>query len=82
MDRVLESHRWDLVVASFSVQSESQHESLVEMLENLGAESSEGAGWNPPKSLPLLHEISESQAALMTLKIQTVQVKDKDTDGV
>jgi len=68
--RVLENRRWDLQLASFSIQTKEQGEALTEMMETLseieaeGQEQSEMRGALTASSrYPLLHELTPTQVA-------------------
>lgn len=70
--RVIENRRWDLQVASFTIQTKEQADAWADMMEDLtslettgqDARADAGGGvFTVSKRHPLLHEITPTQAA-------------------
>jgi len=64
--RVNENRRWDLQIASFSIQTKEQGEVWSSMMDYLSEPETEeqadmGGGFSVSKHYPLLHELTEVQ---------------------
>ena len=77
--RTAQSRRWDLVVASMSVQTQAQLDAVNDLMEQyeLLADGDEpvahmGGGFTASKRYPLLHEIQPTTARMMRLPIRYV----------